>query len=53
MAYDPSLAGGALFLELQGENVTFPTPALQYAKASVRNDRRLAPEHFPEVKRKS
>lgn len=53
MTYDPSMAGGALLLELQGENVTFQMPALQYIKASVSNDKRLTPEHFPEVKRKA
>ena len=30
----------------------FQMLALQYIKASVSNDKRLTPEHFPEVKRK-
>lgn len=41
----------ALLLELQGYRVKFQMPALQYIKASVSNDKRLTPEHFPEVKR--
>lgn len=41
----------ALLLELQGYGMTFQMPA-QYIKASVSNDKRLTPEHFPEVKKK-
>lgn len=39
-------------LEVQGCNVKFQMPALQYVEASVSNDRRLTPEHFPEVRKK-
>ena len=46
------VALGASLLQLSGCNVKFQMPALQYIKASVSNDKRLTPEHFPEVKRK-